>query len=306
MTSDLVAQYLFNGLMLGVIYALVATGFSLFFGVLDVINFSHGDVLAVGAFASLGGAAAAVGYLDLPGPLGFVLGLSAGTAAGALLGVGIAKGLVLPLRRAPPLNVLLATLMAGTLLREILRLAVPGGSNPTPFPGLLPAAKATLGGFSTGIDNLVVLALGVAVMVALQLLVTRTRFGLAIRAVAQDEDCARLAGVDFDRVILGTFAIGSGVGAFAGCLIGVYYRQVTYDMGVLLGVIGFTAATVGGLGSVLSAILGGFLFAAVQTVAAVAMPFSGAYKDVVAFAAMIVLIGIFPTGLVPEKTSERA
>jgi branched-chain amino acid transport system permease protein len=305
MTTTLVAQYLFNGLMLGVIYAMVAVGFSLFFGVLDVINLSHGDVLAAGAFASVGGAAA-VSWLGLPGPVGLVVGFLAGTAVGALLGAGIAKALVMPLRRAPPVNVILATLMAGTVLRELIRLFVPGGSNPTPFPQLLPSGQLRIGSFSTGYDNLIVLAAGVGVMIALQLVITRTRLGLAIRAVAQDEESARLAGVNFDRVILGTFAIASATGSFAGCLIGIYYREVTFDMGLLLGVIGFTAATVGGLGSVLGAILGGFLFAAVQTFASVAMPFSGAYKDVVAFAAMIVLIAIFPTGLIPEKTSERA
>ena len=306
MDGALIAQYVFNGLMLGLIYALVAVGFSLFFGVLDVINFAHGDVLTAGAFAGVGGASIAVGWLGLPGPLGLLVGVLSGTAVGALLGVGIAKAFILPLRRAPPVNVLLATLMAGTVLRELIRLFVPGGSNPTPFPQLLPQGNATLGTFSTGYDNLAIMAAGILVLGALQAIVTRTRFGLAIRAVAQDEECARLAGIDFDKVIFGTFAMASGIGAFAGCLIGIYYRTVTFDMGVLLGVIGFAAATVGGLGSLLGAILGGFLFAGVQTLASIAMPFSSAYKDVVAFAVMIVLIGMFPTGLIPEKTSERA
>jgi len=304
MDPGLLAQYLFNGLMLGVIYAMVAVGFSLFFGVLDIIKFSHGDVLAVGAFASLG-AAGAVTSMGLPGPVGLAAGLLAGLVVGGLVGAGIGRVLVLPLRNAPAMNVLLATLLAGTILREVIRLGIPNGGNPKPYPSLLPEGSVTLGSFSIGVDSIMILAAGLALVLATHLIIARTSLGLAIRAVAQDEDAARLAGINFQWVVVGTFAIGSGLAAFAGCMIGLYYRELTFNMGVLLGVIGFAAAVVGGLGSLLGAVLGGFLFAGIQTLATVALPISSAYKDVVAFGIMIALIGLFPTGLIPEKISER-
>lgn len=305
MDIGILAQQLFNGLMLGVIYAMIAVGFSLFFGVLDVIKFSHGDIVTVGAFSSLG-AAGLVGSLGvLPPALALAAGLLAAIAAGSIAGAVIGRVLVLPLRHAPPVNVLLATLMAGTVLREAIRLGVPNGGNPKPFPALLPSGTITAGSFSVGVDSVMILCAGLLLVVGTHLLITRTRLGLAIRAVAQDSEVARLAGVDFQRVVLGTFALGSALAAFAGCMLGLYYREINFNMGVLLGVIGFASAVIGGLGSLLGPILGGFLFAGVQTLVVVVLPFSSAYKDVVAFAAVIVLIGIFPTGLTAERRSER-
>jgi branched-chain amino acid transport system permease protein len=305
MDFGLLAQQLFNGLMLGVIYAMIAVGFSLFFGVLDVINFSHGDVITVGAFSSLGAVGLGSGLVMLPPALALAAGLLAAVAAGAVIGVIIGRVLVLPLRKAPPINVLFATLMAGTVLHEAIRLGVPNGGNPKPFPSLLPIGSIELGSFSVGVDSLVILCAGLVLVFATHLLITQTRLGLAIRAVAQDSEVARLSGIDFQRVVLGTFALGSALAAFAGCMLGLYYREINFNMGVLLGIIGFASAVVGGLGSLLGPILGGFLFAGVQTLVVVVLPFSSAYKDVVAFAVVIVLIGVFPTGLIAERRSER-
>jgi branched-chain amino acid transport system permease protein len=217
----------------------------------------------------------------------------------------IARVLVLPLRSAPALNTLLVTLMLGTVLREAVRLFYPQGANPKSFPALLPGASVPLGQFNLRLDNTIMLIAGVAVIVGLQLLLNRTKLGLAIRAVAQDEETARTMGVNFNAIVLVTFAIGSALAAFAGLMNGLYYNEINFGMGLLLGVIGFTAAIVGGLGSVYGAILGGFLFAALQTIGAVAMPFPSAYKDVFAFAVVIVFMAWRPTGLIQEKISER-
>ncbi|WP_441251863.1 branched-chain amino acid ABC transporter permease [Tardiphaga sp. 71_E8_N1_1] len=305
MDLGILAQQLFNGLMLGVIYAMIAVGFSLFFGVLDVIKFSHGDVVTVGAFSSLGAIGVAGGLVTVSPALALAAGLAAAVGMGSLAGVIIGRLLVLPLRHAPAVNVLLATLMAGTVLREAIRLGVPNGGNPKPFPALLPGGKIATGSFSVGIDSVMILCAGLLLVLATHLLITRTRLGLSIRAVAQDGEVARLSGIDFQRVVLGTFALGSGLAAFAGCMLGLYYREINFNMGVLLGIIGFASAVIGGLGSLLGPILGGFLFAGVQTIVVVVLPFSSAYKDVVAFAAIIVLIAIFPTGLIAERRSER-
>lgn len=305
MDLGLIAQYTMNGLMLGMMYALVAVGFTLFFGVLDVIKFSHGDVLTVGAFAAL---ATYVGLQNIgltADTLELVAMLVVAVSAMALLGAFIARAFVLPLRAAPALNTLLITLMLGTVLRESVRLFYPDGANPKPFPRLLPSNSVNIGTFNLRLDNMILLTAGVLVIVGLQLLLNRTKLGLAIRAVAQDEETAKTMGVNFTAIVLITFAIGSALAAFAGLMNGLYYNEINFGIGLYLGVVGFSAAIVGGLGSIYGAILGGFLFAALQTIGAVALPFASAYKDVFAFAVVIALMAWRPTGLIPEKLSER-
>ena len=301
----MVGQYVMNGAMLGMMYALVALGFTLFFGVLDVIQFSHGDVVAAGAFAGLvaWGALTALGVTS-PALLLLAVLLSAAVAT-AILGVVVARWLVLPLKNAPRLNVLLVTLMMGTVVRESIRLFYPGGSQPKMFPALLPTSGWNFGAFHLRFDNVILLVCGALLIVGTHLLITRTRLGLAIRAVAQDEETARTMGIDFNRVVLVTFALGSVLAAFAGVIDGLYYNEVFFGMGLLLGVIGFAAAILGGLGNLYGAIVGGFLFAALQTIGAVALPFASAYKDVFAFGVVILLMALRPTGLIGERVSER-
>ncbi len=305
MDIGLIAQYGFNGIMLGVIYAMVAVGFTLFFGVLDVIKFSHGDVLTLGVFVSLGS------YIILSDAgvtsplLLLVLVVLAAVASMALLGALIAKFLVLPLRSAPPFITLLITLMVGTVIRESIRLFYPSGSNPQSFPHLLPSTSFEFGRFILRIDTLILIAVGVLVIYLVNLLINHTKLGLAIRAVAQDGETARIMGIHFELVVLLTFGLGSALAALAGVMNGLYYNEINFGTGLMLGVIGFSAAVIGGLGNIYGAILGGFLFAALQIIGVVAMPFSSAYKDVFAFAVVIILIGFKPTGLIGEKTSER-
>src|SRR5882672_2112290 len=226
MDVGLIAQYVMNGLMLGMMYTLVAVGFTLFFGVLDVIKFSHGDVLTVGAFTALaafiGLSAAGIGS----SPILLLAMLAAALVAAAVLGILIARYLVLPLRAAPAFNTLLATLMLGTVLRESVRLFYPQGANPKSFPALLPSSSINLGQFNLRLDNAIMLAAGALVIVGLQLLLNRTKLGLAIRAVAQDEETARTMGVNFTAIVLITFAIGSALAAFAGIMNGLYYNEI--------------------------------------------------------------------------------
>ncbi|GAB7541033.1 branched-chain amino acid ABC transporter permease [Cupriavidus sp. 8B] len=307
---SVIGQYVFNGLMLGMIYAMVAVGFTLFFGVLDVIKFSHGDTLMVGAFAGLA-ASTGVLMLDIQSPwIRLLAVVLCAICVTGLLGAAIAKFLILPLRKAAPLNTLLATLMLGTVMRESVRLFYPDGSNPKPFPALLPTASIELGSLSLRADNLILLATGIAIIVGVHLLITRTRFGMAIRAVAQDGETARLMGINFEAVVLMTFALGSGMAALAGVMNGLYYNEINFNVGLLLGVIGFAAAILGGLGNIYGAILGGFLFAALQVLGSATLPalipdIPSEYKDVFAFAVVIVLMAWKPTGLIAEKSSER-
>jgi branched-chain amino acid transport system permease protein len=305
MDVGLFAQYVMNGLMLGMMYALVAVGFTLFFGVLDVINFSHGDVLTVGAFVGLASylGLSRIGVTWAPVVVAVVFAVAILCIAG--LGAVIARYLVLPLKSAPALNTLLVTLMLGTVLHEAIRLFYPQGANPQRFPVLLPTDAYSYGNFTLRLDNTMLLVAGALVIIGIHLLINRTKLGLAIRAVAQDEETARTMGINFTLIVLITFAIGSGLAAFAGIMHGLYYNEINFAMGLLLGVIGFSSAIVGGLGNIYGAIIGGFLFAALQTVGTLAMPFASAYKDVFAFGVIILIMAWRPTGLIREKVSER-
>ena len=305
MDVGLLAQYVMNGLMLGMMYALVAVGFTLFFGVLDVINFSHGDVLTVGAFVGLATylGLSRIGVTWAPVVVAAVFAVAILCIAG--LGAVIARYLVLPLRSAPALNTLLVTLMLGTVLHEAIRLFYPQGANPQRFPVLLPTDAYSTGNLTLRLDNTMLLVAGALVIIGIHLLINRTKLGLAIRAVAQDEETARTMGINFTLIVLITFAIGSGLAAFAGIMHGLYYNEINFAMGLLLGVIGFSSAIVGGLGNIYGAIIGGFLFAALQTVGTLAMPFASAYKDVFAFGVIILIMAWRPTGLLSEKVSER-
>ena len=305
MDPGVLAQYVFNGLMLGVIYAMVAVGFTLFFGVLDVIQFSHGDVVMAGAFVGLA-TYVALNALGVVAPALVVILVACAAGFGmALVGALIARWLILPLRTAPAFNTLLVTLMLGSILRELVRLFYPNGSNPQPFPRLLPGNAVNIGNFTLRLDSTILLVAGLATIFLVNFVVRRTRLGLAIRAVAQDGETARVMGIDFGRIVLVTFAVGSALAGIAGVVYGLYYNEINFDIGLLLGVIGFSAAVVGGLGSIYGAILGGFLFAALQTIGSVALPVSSAYNNVFAFAVVIMLMTWKPTGLIAEPSSER-
>lgn len=297
-------QHLVNFLMLGLIYSIVAVGFSLYFGVVDVVQFAHGDVLALGGYAGLAGillaaAAGATGFGLIAGMI--VCALLATSAVGGLIG----RYLVMPLRRASHINVLLITLMTGTAIREALRLFVPGGSNPSPFPMVLPDELLTFAGASIRVSSFILMVIGALAILGTHLLLGRTRLGLAVRGVAQDEETARFMGINLKRVVIATFVLGSCLGALAGIMSGLYYRQVLFNMGLMLGVIGFCSAVVGGLGSLMGAVIGGFLFSGLQIFATIALPIPSAYKDVFAFTMMICIIAIRPTGLLRERFQER-
>ncbi|MDR2604698.1 MAG: branched-chain amino acid ABC transporter permease [Desulfovibrio sp.] len=303
---ELFLQFCINGLMLGMMYALVAVGFTLFFGVLDVIVFSHGDTVMLASFTGLG----MYRLLEFFHPglgAGWVVFwvLAAAVAVVAVLGMLTARFIIMPLRGAPALNTLLATMMFGTALREAVRLFFPDGSNPKPFPRLLPDWSAQFGTLNLRFDNLVLFLTGALIIVLVHLLITRTKLGMAVRASAQDAEAAQLMGVNFRLIVLVTFALGSAAAAFAGVMNGLYYNEINFNLGLMLGAIGFSAAVIGGLGNIYGAICGGFIFAFLQTAGVAAMPFASAYKDVFAFGVVIVMMALRPTGLIAEQSSRR-
>ncbi len=311
--SEVVVQILFNGLMLGIQYSLIAVGFTLFFGVLDVINFSHGDVFMLGAFISLVLINLIAG-LGLTG-FGYLLVLIIIFIFTMLItggfGIMFERLAVKPVSKGPPLMSLLATLALGMAIREMIRIFYPRGSESKRFPELLkPFFSDSEAAFHAGniifrYDNLIILAVGIVVIIAVALYINKTKMGLAIRAVAQDGEAAMMMGVNKNLVIDITFFIGAALAAVGGMLNGLYYNTLIFDMGAMAGVIGFSAAVIGGLGNIYGAVVGGFIFAMTQSLSAAFIPKGSEYMDVVAFGVVIIFLVFKPSGILGEKMYER-
>ena len=311
-SASIFLQIIFNGIMLGIQYSLVAVGFSLFFGVLDVINFAHGDIFMLGAFVSLilinvTGMLTASGatYVFL---LILVIILSMIIVGG--LGVFFERIVVKPVSKGPTLMSLVATLGLGIAIREAVRLFYPRGSETKRFPELLvklfPGKEAIeFKGIILRYDNLLILAVGVIVVILLALYINKTKMGLTIRAVAQDAEAASMMGVNKNLIIDVTFFIGSALAALAGFMNGLYYNSIIFDMGSMAGIVGFSAAVIGGLGNIYGAIVGGFLFAMVESLSAALIPKGSEYMTVIAFAVVILFLVFRPSGILGERAYER-
>ncbi|RYM02741.1 branched-chain amino acid ABC transporter permease [Sporolactobacillus sp. THM7-7] len=298
---DMIGQQLMNAVMLGTMYSLVAIGFSLFFGTMNVIHFSHGDISMLGAFIAL----FFVPIITQYSVLGSVIMFIGAIVIVAVLGIFLSGLVIQPLQSSPQLYTLLATLEAGLVIREAIRLFYPGGKMSQKFPIIFPSGGFSIGGLTIRFDQLFILAIGVAVFVATVLIVNKTSLGMAIRAYSQDKEASMMMGVSESKVIAVTFALGSALAAIAGILHGTYYREVIYTMGLTSGIIGFSAATIGGLGSIWGAIVGGYLFAFIQTSVSAFVPGGSEYRDVIAFGVMILFLLFRPTGILGERQSER-
>ncbi len=218
---------------------------------------------------------------------------------------------VKPVSKGPPLMSLLATLGLGIAIREMIRIFYPRGSESKRFPELLkPFFSDSEAAFHVGnvifrYDNLIILAIGIAVIIAVAFYINKTKMGLAIRAVAQDGEAAMMMGVNKNLVIDITFFIGAALAAVGGMLNGLYYNTLIFDMGAMAGVIGFSAAVIGGLGNIYGAVVGGFIFAMTQSLSAAFIPRGSEYMDVVAFGVVIIFLVFKPSGILGEKMYER-
>ncbi|MCD6477537.1 MAG: branched-chain amino acid ABC transporter permease [Candidatus Aenigmarchaeota archaeon] len=311
-STSIFLQIIFNGAMLGIQYSLIAVGFSLFFGVLDVINFAHGDIFMLGAFVSLT-LINVTGLLNTSGAtyvflLILVIILSMIIVGG--LGVFFERIVVKPVSKGPTLMSLVATLGLGIAIREAVRLFYPRGSETKRFPELLvklfPGKEAIeFKGIILRYDNLLILAVGIIVVILLALYINKTKMGLTIRAVAQDAEAASMMGVNKNLIIDVTFFIGSALAALAGFMNGLYYNSIIFDMGAMAGIVGFSAAVIGGLGNIYGAIVGGFLFAMVESLSAALIPRGSEFMTVIAFAVVILFLVFRPSGILGERAYER-
>ncbi len=303
--DSILAQHIMNWLMLGSLYTLVALGFSLLFGVLNVIHFSHGDVSIVAPFVAL----AAVQVLSATfgpgtGVPGLILALGLAILATGLLGVLLDWLVIRRFRNSPAMMALVATVALGTVLRELVRTLYPQGSNPKPFP-LIAEGKISLGGIEVSVFGLTVLGTTIALVALLYVLLHHMPIGTRIRAVAEDRDIARLMAINPNRVFAATFFIASAIGAVGGLLYGSYAGVVRFDFGIQLGLIGFSAAVLGGLGSMHGAILGSLLIAGIDVLAQVMLTDGAAYRLVFVFLLVIAVLVLKPSGMFGKPVIEK-
>ncbi|MFQ5841299.1 MAG: branched-chain amino acid ABC transporter permease [Thermodesulfobacteriota bacterium] len=299
---DTVINQVIHGIMLGLMYSLVAVGFTLFFGVLNLIQFAHGEIFMVGAFLGL----IIINSLNLvlgienPLLLLFVAFVGSSILTG-LFGILFGRVTIRPIMYAPPIIALLTTLAAGLSIRYIVMAFYPAGSEPQRFPALLPDWQIEIRGILLRFDSLFILVAGILLIIGTYLFINKTKMGIAMRAVAQDRETAAMMGVNINKVIDTTFVVSGVLAACAGIFNGLYYREIIFDMGALYGVVGFSAAVIGGLGNIFGAIVGGFLFALLASFTSAFIPGGSAYRFVVAFAFLIIFLVIMPKGILGAR-----
>ncbi|OJY01959.1 MAG: branched-chain amino acid ABC transporter permease [Rhizobiales bacterium 63-22] len=301
--DSLFAQYLMNWLVLGSIYTLIAIGFSLLFGLMNVIHFSHGDVSMVAPFIALAMLQALAGALGGGLPAMAVALLVAVVVTG-LIGIGADKLVIRRFRRSPAMMALVATVALGTVVRELIRAIYPQGSNPKAFPTIMDGALP-FGASHQPLQPFMIVAVSVVIVALMYLLLGKTPVGMRIRAVAEDVETARLMGIAPERIFAFTFFLASAVGAIGALFFATYAGVVRFDFGVQLGLIGFSAAVVGGLGSMTGAILGSLVIAGIESVVQANMTDGSSYRLVFVFLLVIVMLCVRPTGLLGKTVVEK-
>ena len=299
MTLDMFFQHLLNALQWGSFYALIALGYNMVYGVLSLFNFAHGDIFMAGAYLGyfvsifLVGASAVGFPIALPTWLILILTLALSMIGTALLGMTIERVAYRPLREAPKVSAAVTGLMVG-LLMETSNLFVLGASRRN-FPPLIQKTVYNIGGVSFTNIKVMIIVLSILVMLGLEFVVRRTKVGMAMRAISFDTFIVPLMGVPRDRIISITFAIGSGLAALAGILFGIAYPVLEPYMGALIGWKAFTAAVVGGIGSITGAAVGGFLLGFIEIFVAAVFP--STLRDLIAYSIMLIILTVRPRGL---------
>lgn len=303
--QDVLFQQLINWLTLGCIYSLLALGFSLLFGVLQVIHFSHGDVALVAPFVALAAVQILAASLGAEASW-LILGAACLIAIVAVGGLGVTldKLVISRFRDAPAMMPLVATVALGIVLRELIRHIYPEGSNPHAFPAVAQGSIDTFFGTIPMISVVSVLV-SVALVAALWYVLHHTSAGMRLRAVSQDRETARLFAIPTGPVFRRTFFIASAVGAVGGIFLASYAGVVRFDFGIQAGLIGFSAAVVGGLGRLGGAIIGSLLIAAIETIVQGYVPNGTSYRLVFVFALVILVLIFRPAGLFGTNKVEK-
>jgi branched-chain amino acid transport system permease protein len=307
---DTFIQQIINGLTLGAVYAMVALGYTMVYGIIQLINFAHGEVVMIGAMVAFSVIGALLGtHTGLPAPLIVVLGGAVAIPVCMAVAYAMERIAYRPLRGAPRLAPLITAIGMSIILQQIAMLV--WNRNPLAFPQILENKVYHVGGATVSTVQLAIWFIAVAMMTALSLMVYRTRLGIAMRATSQNPQVAGLMGIDIDRVIGATFVIGAALAAVAGVMVGTYYGIAHYTMGSLLGLKAFCAAVLGGIGNLPGAMLGGFILGIVEALGAGYIGdftgnwFGSNYQDVFAFIVLILVLVFRPSGLLGERVGER-
>lgn len=284
---------LINSLTLGSTYALIALGYTMVYGILQLINFAHGEIYMTGAFIGL----IMINYFHMPFYIAFVIAM----AGAALLGVLVEKIAYRPLRQSPRLTLLISAIGMSIFLQNVALIIA--GPAARPYSKNVNYSNLSIGGnIHISTLQLTIIAVSVFMMLALHYLIMKTKIGKAMRATSYDQSAAKLMGINIDNVISITFALGSALGAAAGVLIGLYFNSADPMMGAMPGLKGFIAAVVGGIGNIPGAVLGGLLLGGAEVFGTI---YISSYKDAIAFTLLIAILLIKPSGILGSTVKEK-
>ena len=302
-SPEIIIDQIINGLTIGGIYALIALGYTLVYGILFMINFAHGEIYMFGSF----GGFVALTYLVNTGfaerhivitiIAAFLLAMIISSILGALL----ERIAYRPLRKAPRLAPLLSAIGASIFLQNVMMLIIKARMQV--YPDVIPEEFIEIGTVSISYFQIFIIFGTVFLMVGLYIFIQKSKIGKAMRAVAEDKDAAALMGIDVNRIILITFVIGSALAAAAGVMVGMYYTQINHMMGFIPGIKAFTAAVLGGIGNVVGAMVGGYFLGMAEALGVLVMP--SEYKDVIAFGLLVLVLIFRPRGIMGEVVSDR-
>lgn len=290
---QLFMQQMVNGVALGSIYALIALGYTMVYGTIRLINFAHGDIYMMGAFIGF--------YLITVLEMNLVLAMIITMVTTAILGVIIERIAYKPLRNASRVAGLITAIGVSYFLQNIMIYFL--GPEVRAFPSPLETQIFRVFGLVINSKQILVVAVTIIMMILLHLIVNKSKMGKAMRAVAVDSEAAQLMGIDVDRVISFTFALGSALAGMAGILVGIYYNSIQPTMGVAMGLKAFIAAVIGGVGSIPGAMVGGYLIGVLETI--VTVMGGSMYKDAVVYGLLIVILLVLPSGLFGKSTTEK-
>jgi branched-chain amino acid transport system permease protein len=293
-------QQLINGLTLGSIYALMALGYTMVYGILLMINFAHSEIFMVGAYLGFW-ALSLLGFMHQLLPAYFVIVFVGAMLGAGLLAVTVEKIAYKPLRRAPRLAPLISAIGVSIFLQNLIMLLVSAQSQP--YPERFAIKQLQFLGLRISSLQVFIFCLAILLMVILSFFISKTRLGKAMRATSQNHVVSQLMGINVNSVISLTFLIGGGLGGVAGVLNGMYYGSIKYNMGFLPGIKAFTAAVLGGIGNIKGAMVGGFTLGVLEALSAGYI--SSENKDVIAFLILILVLLFKPTGIFGEEVVEK-
>jgi branched-chain amino acid transport system permease protein len=300
-------QQLVNGTVLGATIGLIALGYTMVYGIIQLINFAHGEIFMIGAFSGLYAYNHFIpASLHQNAAVTLPLMMLAAIVASTTVAVLAERLAYRPLRNAPRLAPLITAIGVSIGLQEAIRLFYPGGKNRQSFPRVISGNTFQVRGVTIAWTSVFTVVTAVLLMLALEAFVNRTRLGKAMRATSQDPETARLMGIDTDKVIVVAFILGGALAGVAGVIQGVRFTAIDFHIGFLAGIKAFTAAVLGGIGNIRGAVLGGFVIGIVEALATEYLPRGSDWKDVWAFVVLVVVLTFRPQGLLGEQVAVRA